>query len=288
MSTQTIIVTRPAGQARKLIELLSANLKKEELVRQDKSDLPKILSLPLLTIIPKGDEPSRSQANSLFEHITTALRDADLAIFVSPNAIECTMHLLGSTWQDLSKKRIPIGVMGGSSKVALQHHGIGLEEIPTTILIPRNNEDWDSEGLWAELQSLSWDWSKRKVVIFKGDGGRAWLADTLASVGATVEAISVYTREPLSIDSPAWEAIHKIDFSQSLWLLTSSEAVRYLGKVIQDQFAQTLLYASAICPHQNIGEAAKAIGFGKVFICEPGDEALIKASQVWLSLNQPQ
>ena len=104
MSTQTIIVTRPAGQARKLIELLSANLKKEELVRQDKSDLPKILSLPLLTIIPKGDEPSRSQANSLFEHITTALRDADLAIFVSPNAIECTMHLLGNTWQDLSKK----------------------------------------------------------------------------------------------------------------------------------------------------------------------------------------
>ena len=285
MSAQTIIVTRPAGQARQLIELLSASLKNDALVRLGKQALPQILSLPLLTIVPKEDEQSDSQITPLADHIATVLKDADLAIFVSPNAIECTMRLLGRSWQDFSKKIIPIGVMGGSSKLALQHHGIGLEEIPTAIFLPKNNEHWDSEGLWKELQSLDWNWSERKVVIFKGDGGRDWLADTLAAAGATVKAISVYARVPLDIDSSAWDAIHKIDFAQSLWLLTSSEAVRYLGEVIHDQFAQTLLYASAICPHQNIGEAAKAIGFGKVFMCEPGDDALIQASQVWLSLN---
>jgi uroporphyrinogen-III synthase len=285
LNAQTIIVTRPAGQARQLIELLSAGIKNDALVKLGEQELPQILSLPLLTIVPKGGEPHDSQIDPLADHITTVLKDADLAIFVSPNAIECTMRLLGRAWQDFSKKIIPIGVMGGSSKLALQHHGIGLEEIPTMILLPKNNEHWDSEGLWKELQSLDWNWPERKVVIFKGEGGRDWLADTLVAAGATVQAISVYSRVPLDIDSPAWEAIHKIDFSQSLWLLTSSEAVRYLGEVIQDQFTQTLLYASAICPHQNIGEAAKAIGFGKVFICEPGDEALIKASQVWLSLN---
>ena len=285
MSAQTIIVTRPTGQARQLIELLSTSLKNDALVKLGKQALPQILSLPLLTIVPKGDESHDSQMDPLADHIATVLRDVDLAIFVSPNAIECTMRLLGRSWQDFSKKMIPIGVMGGSSKLALQHHGIGLEEIPTTILLPENNEHWDSEGLWKELQSLDWNWSERKVVIFKGEGGRDWLAETLVAAGATVKAISVYARVPLDIASPTWEAIHKIDFSQSLWLLTSSEAVRYLGEVIRDQFTQTLLYASAICPHQNIGEAAKAIGFGKVFICEPGDEALIKASQVWLSLN---
>ena len=285
MSAQTIIVTRPTGQARQLIELLSTSLKNDALVKLGKQALPQILSLPLLTIVPKGDESHDSQMDPLADHIATVLRDVDLAIFVSPNAIECTMRLLGRSWQDFSKKMIPIGVMGGSSKLALQHHGIGLEEIPTTILLPENNEHWDSEGLWKELQSLDWNWSERKVVIFKGEGGRDWLAETLVAAGATVKAISVYARVPLDINSPAWEAIHKIDLSQSLWLLTSSEAVRYLGEVMRDQFTQTLLYASAICPHQNIGEAAKAIGFGKVFICEPGDEALIKASQVWLSLN---
>ena len=198
------------------------------------------------------------------------------------------MRLLGKSWQDIAKQIIPIGVMGGSSKLALQHHGIGLEVNPTPVLIPKKNEDWDSEGLWQTLQSLNWDWSKRKVLIFKGEGGRDWLADTLRSAGANVEAISVYTRVPLNGDNPAWKAIEQIDLSQSLWLLTSSEAVRHLGKLMQEQFTETLLYASAICPHQNIGEAAKAVGFGKVFICEPGDEALIQASQVWLSLNSSQ
>ena len=285
MNAQTIIVTRPAGQARQLIELLTASLKNDELVKQGKQNLPTILSLPLLTIIPKENDISGSQVDSLADHITTVLKDVDLAIFVSPNAIECTMRLLGRSWQDLSKKIIPIGVMGGSSELALHHHGVGLEETPTRILIPENNEHWDSEGLWKKLQSLNADWSEHKVVIFKGEGGRDWLADTLKAAGAMVETISVYTRMPLDIDNPAWEAIHEIDFSQSLWLLTSSEAVRYLGEVMQNKFKQTLLDASAICPHQKIGEAAKAIGFGKVFICEPGDEALMKASQVWFSLN---
>ena len=285
MNAQTIIVTRPAGQARQLIELLTASLKNDELVKQGKQSLPTILSLPLLTIIPKENDISGSQVDSLADHITTVLKDVDLAIFVSPNAIECTMRLLGRSWQDLSKKIIPIGVMGGSSELALHHHGVGLEETPTRILIPENNEHWDSEGLWQKLQSLNADWSGHKVVIFKGEGGRDWLADTLKAAGAMVETISVYTRMPLDIDNPAWEAIHEIDFSQSLWLLTSSEAVRYLGEVMQNKFKQTLLDASAICPHQKIGEAAKAIGFGKVFICEPGDEALMKASQVWFSLN---
>ena len=285
MNAQTIIVTRPAGQARQLIELLTASLKNDELVKQGKQNLPTILSLPLLTIIPKENDISGSQVDSLADHITTVLKDVDLAIFVSPNAIECTMRLLGRSWQDLSKKIIPIGVMGGSSELALHHHGVGLEETPTRILIPENNEHWDSEGLWQKLQSLNADWSGYKVVIFKGEGGRDWLADTLKAAGAMVETISVYARMPLDIDNPAWEAIHEIDFSQSLWLLTSSEAVRYLGEVMQNKFKQTLLDASAICPHQKIGEAAKAIGFGKVFICEPGDEALMKASQVWFSLN---
>ncbi len=285
MNAQTIIVTRPAGQARQLIELLTASLKNDELVKQGKQNLPTILSLPLLTIIPKENDISGSQVDSLADHITTILKDVDLAIFVSPNAIECTMRLLGRSWQDLSKKIIPIGVMGGSSELALHHHGVGLEETPTRILIPENNEHWDSEGLWQKLQSLNSEWSGHKVVIFKGEGGRDWLADTLKAAGAMVETISVYTRMPLDIDNPAWEAIHEIDFSQSLWLLTSSEAVRYLGEVMQNKFKQTLLDASAICPHQKIGEAAKAIGFGKVFICEPGDEALMKASQVWFSLN---
>ena len=274
MSTKTIVVTRPGGQARQLIEALTSSIDRNLVSRRS---LPKILSLPLLTIVPKDDE-------QLAEHIGRVLMNADLAIFVSPNAIECVMRLLERNWQDFSQKIIPIGVMGGSSKNALQNHGIGQEENPTPIVMPKNNEQLDSEGLWQELQSLAWDWKDKKIVIFKGEGGRDWLAETLKHEGAVVEAISTYTRVPLDLDNPAWLAIDEMDFSKSLWLLTSSEAVRYLGQVAQDRFTQSLENASALCPHHNIADAAEEIGFGEVFTTEPGDDALIKASLAWLTL----
>ena len=121
-------------------------------------------------------------------------------------------------------------------------------------------------------------------MLFRSDGGREWLADTLKKAGATVEAISTYSRVPLDLDNSAWQSIREMDFSSSLWLLTSSEAVRYLGSVAKDQLSQSLSQATAICPHYNIADAAEAIGFGEVFTTEPGDEALTKATLAWLSL----
>ena len=277
MSLKTIVITRPTGQARQLSEMLSASLLKNGV---DAESAPRIVSLPLLTIVPKADPV-------LLQQIETALTHADLVIFVSPNAIECTMRLLEKSWADVSNKPIPIGVVGGSSMAALQHHGIGNESPPTQIILPQDNAHWDSEGLWSELKKMDWDWSSKRVVIFKGEGGRDWLADTLKKAGADLEAISVYARVPLDMDSPVWGDVREMDFSQSLWLLTSSEAVRYLGQVVTDQFSaskQTLALATAICPHHNIADAAERIGFGEVFTCEPGDDALIAASQAWLSI----
>ena len=75
-----------------------------------------------------------------------------------------------------------------------------------------------------------------------------------------------------------------MDFSTSLWLLTSSEAVRYLGSVAKDQLSQSLSNAIALCPHDNIADAAEVIGFGEVFTTDPGDDAMIKAALAWLSI----
>jgi len=268
MSNKTIVITRPSGQARQLSEALQVSLRNSGFTPEF---TPKIISLPLLTIAPKGDD-------LLVEQIATSLKTADLAIFVSPNAIECTMRLLKYPWQELSNKPVPIGVMGGSSMAALKNHGIGLESNPASVILPQNNAQWDSEGLWTELQNLRWNWSTKQVIIFKGEGGRDWLADTLKNAGAQVEAFSVYARIPLDLNSSAWKEIHEMEFATSLWLLTSSEAVRYLG-----QAKLPFDLATAVCPHHNIADAAEQIGFGEVITCEPGDEALIAASQAWLS-----
>jgi len=151
MSTKTIVITRPSGQARQQVELLQKAI--------DQSDIRSevnIISLPLLTIVPKDNA-------QLADHIASALKDADLAIFVSPNAIESVMRLLERNWQDFSNKIIPVGVMGGSSRLALNNHGIGLEDAPTPVLMPQESGQWDSEGLWKELQNLDWDWTAKKL-----------------------------------------------------------------------------------------------------------------------------
>jgi uroporphyrinogen-III synthase len=269
MSNKTIVVTRPSGQAQHLSEMLKSSLLTTGL---DPADLPNIITLPLLTIIPKSYP-------ALTEQIQASLKDADLIIFISPNAVECTIRLLDKPWQEIAPAAL-IGVMGGSSQLALHFHGIGTEGSYAQIILPQDKQDWDSEGLWHELQKLNWDWPAKKVLILKGEGGREWLADTLKNAGAQVEAIAVYARAPLDFESPAWHAIYEMDFSKSLWLLTSSEAVRHLG-----QAKLPLDTAMAICPHHNIADTAEQIGFGEVFNCAPGDEALIAASQAWFMMD---
>ncbi|NBY00350.1 MAG: hypothetical protein EBQ83_09975, partial [Burkholderiaceae bacterium] len=82
----TIIVTRPIGQAQQLIEQLQTALSATPNAIAQQT---KVLALPLLKIIPKTDF-------QLQVDIPSAISQADLAIFVSPNAIECGMRLLSA------------------------------------------------------------------------------------------------------------------------------------------------------------------------------------------------
>lgn len=281
MRSATLVVTRPSGQANALIEALQAAIASIGASRRGMNwPRPQILALPLLTIVPKTD-PSTSLA------MHSALQTADLAVFVSPNAIDCTMRLLGGDWQSIAARPIPIGVVGQSSYQALQRHGIGLEaNSPTPIWMPSNPAAWDSEGLWDDVKTRFASWEGRRVVLLRGDGGREWLADQLQSVGAHVEAIAVYSRTPLSESSPLWEAALNANTDDALWILTSSEAVRHLGAVLKQRGRQDYVEGvSALCPHHNIASSAKEIGFATVLECHSGDAALVRAVVTWLEVE---
>ena len=269
----TLIVTRPSGQATGLIEALQNAIAELPITQQPQSIVP----LPLLTIAPKSD-------SSLPTAIQSALQTADLAVFVSPNAIECTMRLLGDAWQSIATHVIPIGVVGQSSRDALHRHGVGIEPgSPTPIWMPHNPAESDSEGLWSAIKDHFPNWTGLKVVLFRGDGGREWLAEQLQSVGAQVEATAVYSRIPLSESSPQWDKALNANTDDALWILTSSEAVRHLGTVLKQQGRQDYLAsASALCPHHNIARTAKEIGFKTVLECHSGDAALVKSVVTWL------
>jgi uroporphyrinogen-III synthase len=201
MKSTTLVVTRPSGQASALMEALQAAIESIAAARTGQDwQAPQILALPLLTIVPKSD-PNVAAA------IRAAMQTADLAVFVSPNAIECTMRLLGDDWQSIAQRPIPIGVVGQSSYHALERHGIGRSQSTNPDLDARESRAVGFGRTVGGNSNRFPSWAGRRVVVFRGDGGREWLADQLQSVGAQVEAIAVYSRIPLSESSPQWEKV---------------------------------------------------------------------------------
>lgn len=265
-----IIVTRPTGQARRLIELMQA-------ATQAIYPSVQIISLPLLTIVPKND-------SELLTKLRNALQQATLIIFVSPNAIECTMRAIddsNSSWDQLLAAKARIGVVGQSSQEALIRHGVDQK----SILVPAQDES-DSDGLWKVLHATIHDWSTESVLIIKGEGGRETLMERLGTVGATVELVSIYSRIPLDPASPLWQSYAETQPQHTLWTLTSSEAVRHLGercKALNRNPKIMIENSHALCSHSNIANAARQIGFTNILVCEPRDESISRSAAVWLT-----
>jgi uroporphyrinogen-III synthase len=112
------------------------------------------------------------------------------------------------------------------------------------------------------------------VVIFRGEGGRELLGDTLTARGARVEYAECYRRGRPDLDTAplmkAWarNELHAIT-------VTSSEGLRNLfdmiGKLGQTWLRKTPLFA----PHPRIAATARELGLSVVIETGPGDEGLL-------------
>lgn len=239
-----IVVTRPALQATSLAEMI-----------QSAGGRP--ILFPVLEILDTADLAPLIDAVDRLDRF-------DLAIFISPNAVLRAMN------QVAARRSWPAGLraaaVGKGSVKELKRFGI------TEVLVPTRS--FDSEGLLAlpELQQID-GW---RVVIFRGDGGRELLGDTLARRGAEVEYVESYRRaRPRADAAPllrAW-ARNEVDAVT----VTSSEGLRnlfeMLGKLGQSWFLRTPLLA----PHPRIAAVARELGCRHVVETAPGDEGLMDA-----------
>lgn len=237
-----IVVTRPAHQAGVLAELI-------------RGDGGNPILFPVLEILEVAD------LQPLVE-VIARLDTFDLAVFISPNAVAKALN------QITARRPWPAGLLaaavGKGSVKELRRFGI------SEIISPQRN--YDSEGL-LELPQLQAVAGKR-IVIFRGDGGRELLADTLTARGAKVEYVECYRRaRPRADAAPllrAWARgeVHAVT-------VTSSEGLRnlfeMLGKLGQSWLRRTLL----LVPHQRIAEAARELGCTRVAETAPGDEGLM-------------
>lgn len=243
-----ILVTRPTHQAGPLAAMIAA------------AGGEPIL-FPVLEILDCVD---LARLNALIDR----LDDFDLAIFISPNAVAKAMENILARRE--LPRRLTIAAIGQGSARELERRGV------TQVLMPQQRSD--SEAL-LELPELR-DMRGKQVLIFRGEGGREMLGDTLIARGARLEYGECYRRARPSVD-PApllarWER-----GEVNAVTATSGEGVRnlrdMLGEAGQDRLASTPLFV----PHERIAASARGLGMSLVNVTAMGDEGVITGLIEW-------
>ena len=213
---------------------------------------------PLLEISPAAD-PQQLQA------LVTRLHEFQLAIFISPNAVRYGMEAIRAADVTLPAS-VRIATVGQGSARALRDWGVN------DVIVPQHG--YDSEALLAvpELQNVQ-GWH---VVIFRGDGGRELLGDTLKARGATVEYAACYQRsKPQQAVGPLLAA-HPDAIS-----VTSSEAIANLWDMLDEAGRTQLASVPLFVPHARIAAAAHQLGWREVVITAGGNDGLLSGLVAW-------
>ena len=214
-------------------------------------------ALPLIEILPARDPgPVRAA--------WAALAAVDLAVFVSPNAVEHFFAQAGGAWP----AHTLAACVGPGSAQVLAAHGV-----PADLIVQpaADAASLDSEHLWDQLAPRR-DWAGARVLLLRGDGGREWLAERLAEAGASVEAVTAYHRAGPRF-SAAEQAVLDAVLARPqdhVWLFSSAEAVGHLQ-------GHPLVGQRAIATHPRIADAARAAGFAPVVLARPDPEAVTQA-----------
>ena len=242
LAGRRVVVTRPAGQTAHMAALIRAAggepVLFPALAIMDAEDLQ-----PVLALIERLDA-------------------FDLAIFVSANAVDKALALVEArrAWP----AGLRVATVGRGSERALQRHGFA------EVIAP--SQRYDSEALLdlAELKEVA----RKRVVIFRGDGGRELLGDTLLARGASLEYVECYRRGKPNLDAAPLLRLWARGELDAI-TVTSSEGLRNLYDMVGALGRQWLGRTLLLAPHERIVEQARALGATRVVLTGPGDEGLL-------------
>jgi uroporphyrinogen-III synthase len=246
-----VLVTRPRDQAEKLAQLIE-------------SEGGEAIRFPAIEIA----EPADTQA---LLAVIDRLDKFDLAIFISPNAVIRAMKLViahHGAWP----RNVRIASVGRGSARELKRFDTG------NVIVPADR--FDSEALLAlpELQMVS----GLRIVIFRGEGGRELLGDTLKSRGANIEYAECYQRmRPRADVTPLlhrW-ARGEIDIVS----LTSVDGLRNLFDMLGPAGQPWLARTPVIVVGTRMAEVCRELGFktDPLVASQASDEAILEVIRTW-------
>jgi uroporphyrinogen-III synthase len=248
LAGRAILVTRPRAQAGALAKRI-----------QEAGG--EALILPTVEIEPLGLSPELAQ-------VLAQLPRCDLAVFVSGNAVRCGWPLIAGAggWP----RGLRAAAVGRSTAEELR--ALGVQEV----LAPE--EGGDSEALLRLLEGQ--DMAGRKVVVFRGQGGRELLADALRARGAEVAYAECYRRiKPAAPSQPVLDRIRA--GALDAITATSAQGLINLLALLGDASAARGVPVFAI--HPRIGAAAQSAGFRQVVVTDSGDEGLLRGIIIFFS-----
>lgn len=252
LSGQRVLITRPAHQQPPLITGLQARG-------------AKTISLPLLAITA----PSRGDQADVLRRQLLALDSYELLVFISSNAVREGCKAIDDYWP-----QFPVGL----DLLAIGPSTAALAEELTGQRVRSAAGGMTSEDL-LELDSFT-NIEGRRIGIFRGEGGRDFLAQQLRKRGAQVDYFDVYRREELNYeDTQVREAL--IESEPTLLTAMSGQtlqALRGLIDQLSEPQADKLLTLPVIVPSQRVRDLAAEMGFENPIAAPGADlDALLQA-----------
>jgi uroporphyrinogen-III synthase len=242
LSGRGIVITRPREHALALAEHIRA------------AGGDPIL-FPTIEILPPEDQGAVS-------NIIAHLERFQLAIFVSPTAA-LRGHALVSTSRSWPEG-LRVAAVGAGTAEALAERGF------RDVISPEGEADSEALAALAELQELR----GRPVVIFRGQGGRAWLRSELEARGARVEYAECYRRARPEADARALLARWQTGAVEAV-SITSAEGLANLFAMIGPTGGRYLRATPVFVPHPRIELAARERDVREVIFTGRGDERTV-------------
>lgn len=179
------------------------------------------------------------------------LGEFNLAIFISPTAVAKTLAHVPA-WP----KALRAAALGGGTRRELERRGVA------NVIAPRRGAD--SEALLAELAEVK----GQRIVIFRGEGGRELLGDTLRSRGAQVEYAACYRRVPPKA-TQTWKE-SEIDAVT----VSSSQGLANLFDVLDPGFIRS---TPLFVPHPRVAQNARSRAVREVVLAGSADDEMLRS-----------
>lgn len=248
-----VLVTRPAHQAQSLCNRIKALG-------------GRVMRLPVIEI----DDPV--EVTPAID-IIRRLDNFDIAVFISGNAVEKGLALVNTYghWPE----HLKIAAVGKHTAEILQQHDIHIDIMP--------QQQFNSEGLLAveDLQQLD----NKQIVIFRGQGGRELLAQSLRQRGAQVEYAEVYRRIKPECDTSKVQQAG-LSGAVDIAIVTSNEGLQNLYDMIGEPGRRWLLHTPLVVISQRTAELAQKLGFkSSVIAKQASDKGLADAVKEWYAIH---